>query len=322
MEWKDYLYSNGTLKNKPGIRDSEKLANKERIIGRQKARTLPQTPLDFEGLKAIHKHLFEDIYDWAGEIRQVSMSKSYRPFTLPKDIEKKSQQVFAQLEKANFLQGLDRDTFALKAAHTFGEINRIHPFREGNGRTQRALIRQVAKQAGHHIDFSAITQERMIQASQEFSENRPGKMERLFLEATNPEKTSISNEFNDFFKSSKGIESWNQQYIAIATEGETYSGTMVGAAKKGFTMQLDNGDIIIGDKKHLDQAYGSGERITITIAKAEKTSQLQNQIAEHMMKNNVPKATQKKVMKTVAQKEQKPTKNKLAKKDKSQENER
>lgn len=271
MEWKEYLYDNGTLINKLGIKSAEKLSIEEKRLSHVNSLTLPPVSLDFKGLKSIHQHLFNDVYSWAGEPRQVPMMRtdSVIPFTAPSKIEDQADKIFTQLKNDDFLKSLNRDDFAKKAAQTFGEINQLHPFREGNGRTQRLFIQQVAEQAGHSIDFSQITQKRMYEASHDFSNNKPAKMERLFAEAVSPEKKTITQEFNDFLKSAKGLEFWNNQYIASANYGISYEGKFVGQAKKSFTMRLDNDHLIIGENKHLKQKYNSGDRINITITNKE-----------------------------------------------------
>lgn len=272
MQWNDYLYPNGVLKNKLNIKDAKRLEAAEQDITFHKTETIPQVPLNYEGLKAIHKHVFGDIYDWAGEERQIGMRKEGKQFLAPHAIAEEARKVFSELTNQNYLKELSQDEFAIKVAQTFGNINAIHPFREGNGRAQQAFIQQVAEQAGHEISFNSITQERMIQASIEFSDGRPRKMQQLFSEAVNQKKQAIANEFNDFFKSEKGIKQWNSLYVASATDGQTYKGNFIGAAAKGFTMQLDNHSIIVGDKKHLKHQAKVGEKITISIP--EKNGQL------------------------------------------------
>ena len=69
------------------------------------------------------------------------------------------------MRNTDFLRGLTRETFAVQAADLMAELNAIHPFREGNGRTQRLFMRELAKGAGHNLDFAVVSKERMLQAS-------------------------------------------------------------------------------------------------------------------------------------------------------------
>lgn len=90
--WDDYFQPNTNqqvLKNKLGIEDAQTLSKFEKSKVRQNKKNLPPVSLDFKGLQDIHKHLFGDVYEWAGQLRQVNMMKEGKPFTNFKDIEKK-----------------------------------------------------------------------------------------------------------------------------------------------------------------------------------------------------------------------------------------
>lgn len=106
--------------------------------------------------KAIHEHLFQDVYDWAGKIRTVRISKGGNMFCFPENIESQAQKLFGQLKKDKFLAGLMPDEFAQKAAHFLSELNVIHAFREGNGRTQLSFFLLFADQAGYPIDLEDL----------------------------------------------------------------------------------------------------------------------------------------------------------------------
>ena len=91
------------------------------------------------GYRALHHHIFQDVYDWAGEYRTVNIAKTHL-FCLAPFIEKEMGRQFRELNAENNLQRLDMDTFADRAAHHIIELNAIHPFREGNGRTNRLFL--------------------------------------------------------------------------------------------------------------------------------------------------------------------------------------
>lgn len=84
---------------------------------------------------------------------------------MPLRIEPEAKKLFAQLKRENYLKGLSFEQMVKRLAFYLGEINILHPFREGNGRTQRSFIMQLAKQAGYHLDFSHLTPDEMIEAS-------------------------------------------------------------------------------------------------------------------------------------------------------------
>jgi cell filamentation protein len=108
----------------------------------------PVTPTyDLHHLREIHRRIFGDIYDWAGQIRTVAIAKG-ATFCLPQYIESSAAVIFDDLRDENYLRGLDRDAFTGRLAHYLGEVNALHPFREGNGRAQRAFFGQLTLDAG------------------------------------------------------------------------------------------------------------------------------------------------------------------------------
>ena len=162
-----YVYP-GTkvLRNKENIRDAADLEQFERLSARAQAETmLRDVPLTYAGYRSIHRHLFGRIYDWAGEERTVELAKGNSVFCLVPYITQQMHRRFELLRTENGLKGLGRETFARRAAEHIGEINAIHPFREGNGRTQRAFLECLALQAGHEVDLALIEPEAWIEAS-------------------------------------------------------------------------------------------------------------------------------------------------------------
>lgn len=116
-------------------------------------------------LKAIHRQIFQDVYEWAGKFRTVNMSKASHLFGLAAFLEPAIQEILTKLATEKYLVNLDAEIFSDRAAYFIGELNAAHPFREGNGRTQREFIRQLGMTAGHYIDWRATTAEEMIEAS-------------------------------------------------------------------------------------------------------------------------------------------------------------
>jgi cell filamentation protein len=125
---------------------------------------LPAGRLDYDHYLAIHWHLFQDVYDWAGRIRTVRMSKLNSTFCYPEHIEAQMRRLFDELASENHFRNLDSESFAKKAAHFLAELNAIHPFREGNGRTQNVFLSILANRAGHPIDFGRLHPPDMLQA--------------------------------------------------------------------------------------------------------------------------------------------------------------
>jgi cell filamentation protein len=109
--------------------------------------------------------LFQDVYEWAGELRQVNISKGTSPFAHFSYLDTNARALFAQLGQERQLRGLTPDQFAKRAAYYLGEINVLHPFREGNGRTQRLFFTELAAQAGYMLDWARISAQQMTDAS-------------------------------------------------------------------------------------------------------------------------------------------------------------
>ena len=161
-----YTYDNSTvLRNKLDLRGQAELDAFEAEITHARAQEpLPPGDLDFAHYKAIHHHLFQDVFEWAGVIRTVRISKGGHPFCFPENIESQSAGLFNALAKEGYLEGLDSSTFATKAAHFLSELNAIHAFREGNGRTQLSFLAVLADYAGHALDFSKLDPAAMLDA--------------------------------------------------------------------------------------------------------------------------------------------------------------
>lgn len=153
------------LKNKLDIRENEGLDIAERLLVRIRvAAGTPLSNFDFTHLRSIHRHLFQDIYEWVGELRQVDIAKT--DWFLPFDrIEMGIADVHKRLTKLNFLRVLGRNKFSARAGHILGDINYAHPFREGNGRTQTHNLKQLCKVAKRPIDLTKLSQEQWFEAS-------------------------------------------------------------------------------------------------------------------------------------------------------------
>lgn len=160
--------ASGILYNKLGIESAADLEQAERGITRTALMLLRASPVgptyDLDHLRAIHKVIFSDIYEWAGEIRTVAIAKGHY-FCLPQFIEPYAADVFGALRKENCLRDLARTAFADRLTYYFGEVNAIHPFREGNGRTQRVFFEQLAHDAGYRIEWQRMDPAQNVEAS-------------------------------------------------------------------------------------------------------------------------------------------------------------
>lgn len=180
-----YVYPDtNTLINKRNIHDFDKLQKFERLFTTKRMREpLPEIPLTYEGYKAIHHHIFQDVYEWAGQSRTVSLAKGETFFGPPDHVDSQMQKRFELLKKEKNLKGLSPEKFAATAAAHMNEINAIHPFREGNGRTQRLFLKELARQSGHHLSLQRIKPEPWHKASVRGFAGNNGPMQDLIKEA-------------------------------------------------------------------------------------------------------------------------------------------
>jgi cell filamentation protein len=159
----------GVLKNKLGIKDEDELKEAEAASVGWRSFQLSEQPIqgsfDLNHLKAIHKHLFGDIYEWAGELRDIDLARGASYFANHLHIVGAAAPIFEKLAEEGCLKGLDAAAFSERAAYYLGEINALHPFREGNGRAQREFINHLAYKNGYVIEWKNISQEDMLQAA-------------------------------------------------------------------------------------------------------------------------------------------------------------
>lgn len=161
-----YCYpGTAVLKNLLDLRTQPELDELEASMTAQRAdEPLPAGALDAQHYLAIHHHLFQDVFDWAGNVRTIRIAKEGAPFCYPENIEREMRRVFSELAAADCLRGLAPRAFAEKAAHFLAELNAVHPFREGNGRTQNVFLSLLAQQAGHPLDFKRLDPAALMQA--------------------------------------------------------------------------------------------------------------------------------------------------------------
>jgi len=150
------------LKNKAGITDQALLDEYEGDFTAIRLLELTQNPIqgsfDLAHLCKIHSYLFQDVYEWAGEVRSVDIIRGDSRFCNVRQIQSYSHTIFSALATEKYLVNLEPAVFANRLAHYLSEVNAIHPFREGNGRVQRLFVSQLAEHAGYSLDYSALDQ--------------------------------------------------------------------------------------------------------------------------------------------------------------------
>ncbi len=169
----------GVLYNKLGLRSAAALDVAEREITHAALILLDESPVspsyELPHLREIHKRIFGDIYEWAGQIRTVAITKGAM-ICLPQYIDSSAAVIFRQLRDEECLRGLRRNAFVGRLAHHLGEVNALHPFREGNGRAQRAFLGQLARDAGFTLAWQHLDPLRNVEASAAIMRGDPEPM--------------------------------------------------------------------------------------------------------------------------------------------------
>lgn len=153
------------LKNKAKLRDPDLLRDFELEMTVLRSReALPEGRLDPLHYCAIHHHLFQDVYHWAGKYREVRMSKGGNAFCFPEFIEAATDKHFRRLAQPVFNRGAAREAFIDAATDFLAELNAIHCFRDGNGRTQLTFMHLLARRAGHALQLERVKREFFLPA--------------------------------------------------------------------------------------------------------------------------------------------------------------
>ena len=170
-EGDDFYCYPGTkvLMNRFGIQDDKKLHEIEKEISYVNIAALQKDPLkgvfNLKYLQKIHKFIFNDVYTWAGRIRGGQFFfKGDTEFCRAPMIYTYADNVFAKLKAENWLRGLDRAIFIDRLAYYMAEINTLHPFREGNGRTQRVFFTELARRAKYDFKFGNVDSDALLEA--------------------------------------------------------------------------------------------------------------------------------------------------------------
>ena len=177
----NYCYKDSdVLINKLNITDEKDLYDAERGLVTLRTAQLNEEPIkgyfDFNHLKSIHKFLFQDVYRWAGDIRNCNIAKQDL-FCLCEYIDSFANDIFGRLKKEQYFIKYSYEVKLKKLVDLFADINALHPFREGNGRSQREFIEELAKINGIDLNLTTVSKEDMIIASHD---SINGHYEKLF----------------------------------------------------------------------------------------------------------------------------------------------
>ncbi|MGG0888971.1 Fic/DOC family protein [Cytobacillus horneckiae] len=157
------------LINKFDEKDQEKLNKLETTFTTRRIYQLYNKPITgsfgLKHLQKIHRFIFQDVYSFAGEFREEQISKGKTTFAHPLHIQTYGMEIFKELKNERFLKDLNKEKIVERMSYFLGEVNILHPFREGNGRVQREFFRVLAMKNGFELDWSKVNQSEMIEAS-------------------------------------------------------------------------------------------------------------------------------------------------------------
>ena len=173
--WASYFYpetydaqtGHGVLRNVPGIRDFEALRSYDYRMSFARRTELELRPelvartFDGEHMKALHGHIFQDVFEWSGSYRTVNMAKGgTAPFADAHNgaIDAYLTDVRSMVERTDWAQ-LDHGAFAERSAEIFSHVNQAHPFREGNGRTTKVFMEHIAERSPYTLEFERVPEE-------------------------------------------------------------------------------------------------------------------------------------------------------------------
>lgn len=151
------------------MKSQEALDNVESVTVTLRSAEIESEPSDapftFDFYCELHKRLFGDLYDWAGELRTIDFSKKGTSFYPASDLRELGNAKFARLKDMNEFQGLDRSELVNEITDLYHELNMLHPFREGNGRTQRLFFTLLLCRLGYSISFAECDTAELMMAT-------------------------------------------------------------------------------------------------------------------------------------------------------------
>lgn len=184
-----YCYhKSNVLMNKLNITNNDMLEKAELEITSYKASEVEFSPppYDMQYWKNIHKSLFYELYEWAGKVRNIGMTKGKTQFCNPKFIEQEADKLFQTLMRNNYWIDSSHEQLIITGAELYAELNMLHPFREGNGRSQRILFEHIFANCGYRIHWDTTTKENWIEANIAGAKCNYTRLEAIFKESLSP----------------------------------------------------------------------------------------------------------------------------------------
>ncbi len=263
-----YVLPNGVLKNKRNITEYEKLVEAENTFTLARILRIdekgPKGPFNFDRLKATHHYIFQDVYDWAGQPRIVSMVKlvHYLPH---REINQEAKKLFERVGKENEFKGLKTEQFVDAVSEFWAKAYYVHSFREGNTRSLSAFTHAMAKDAGHKLHFDVVSPTRMLEVSSRSILGDMSGVKRLFGEIIDEKRVERLRTVEQELEKQKF--DWRNVYIATAEAGESYDGNLIGKGQKEFMVQLKDSRLIVGKIEDFPKNISNDKIIGFTATK-------------------------------------------------------
>jgi cell filamentation protein len=224
QRWDAYLWEPGScLKNKLDIKNPIELHFAEYKLRAVRQGEMDRGEVDIPRtydkahLQAIHKHMFQDVYDWAGKFRDVNMSKQGNPFVPPERLDKWTDKVSAKVKDKDW-STMSREEFVQSIAEVYSYQNLTHPFREGNGATAKQFISHVSEMSPYRLDFDKVERDEWNAAS---SASYPENLEK----STDPDPRKMYAVFDKMtVERGSVLRADHELAAALQLQNSTYAG--------------------------------------------------------------------------------------------------
>ncbi|MDH0739907.1 MULTISPECIES: Fic/DOC family protein [Achromobacter] len=240
----------GVLRNRFGISDQSELDRVEATFAAVRSYELAVSPVRGEfnlaHLQQIHQRLFGDVYEWAGKIRTVDISKGTTRFASHEQIASYAPQITRPLSREGHLKGLAPDSFSERAGHYLGELNVLHPFREGNGRSIREFIGQLAHDAGYGIDWQGVERVEMTKASIEAYQGDSQRMACLI-------RSNLRDLEREYAVDLAKAVAGERVHVVLAAPGRDYEGAVIGSTERYLIQEQKGhaGEMVLHSRRAL-----------------------------------------------------------------------
>ena len=242
-----------TLRNLRGITDFHELREVEEAVSALRMAELLDGSVrvhgrwDMEHLQRVHRHLFGDVYDWAGQVRTIEMWKAtdHHPLPNPEHV----RTIFGHLAQDRHLRGLERSAFVTKISQLQADLFALHPFREGNTRSTTLFVRLLAREAGWNVEWRnapVAGVQVLLRAAYEAPEREAGRLlEPLFDSITSPAAFAAHGTVTGTSPPRDQASQWEEEACALH-RGQTPSladgdndGLVVRGANRGAAVGVD-----------------------------------------------------------------------------------